>query len=200
MSGLAFSQACENNKQAILSVIKPLFTGACQVLEVGSGTGQHGEFFARMMPELTWQLADQMIYHEGLEMRRQLSGLDNLFAPLSLDVNEPWPITQTDHLFSANTVHIMSWPEVELLFTGIASVLADGGALCLYGPFNYGGEYTSDSNAEFDQWLKARDPASGIRDFEAIETLAHAAGLSLEQDIAMPANNRCLVWRKQQRE
>lgn len=198
MSGLTFSQACENNKQAIVSVIKPLFVGDCQVLEIGSGTGQHGEFFASMMPKVNWQLADRSEYHHGLTLRCQLSGLNNLLAPLCLDVDQPMPIDHADHIFSANTVHIMAWPQVQRLFSAVGSVLIPGGYFCLYGPFNYQGEYSSASNANFDQWLKDRDPTSGIRDFEAIEQLAVKAGLDLQQDISMPANNRCLVWQKPQ--
>ena len=196
MSQLTFSQACENNKQAILEVIKPVFIGTCRVLEIGSGTGQHGEFFASMLPHLQWQLADRPEYHEGLTLRCQLSGLKNLLAPIALDVDQPFTVDQADHIFSANTVHIMGWPQVEKLFAVVQSVLVPGGYFCLYGPFNYQGEYSSASNASFDQHLKARDPASGIRDFEAVNRLAINVGLYLKQDVNMPANNRCLVWQK----
>lgn len=196
MTDLPFSQACENNKQAIIEIIKPLFLGDCLVLEVGSGTGQHGEYFARMMPELRWQLADRPEYQSSLMLRQQLSGSNNLLAPLCLDVDSPLPIEKADHVFSANTVHIMAWPQVERLFTAVQSVLKPAGYFCLYGPFNYQGQYSSDSNANFDQWLKARDPASAIRDFEKISDLARNAGLDFQCDHTMPANNRCLVWRK----
>jgi len=101
-----------------------------------------------------------------------------------------------DAAFSANTLHIMGWAEVEAFFAGLDSTLADNATLVVYGPFNYGGAYTSDSNREFDGWLRARDPRSGIRDFEAVDALAHAIGLHLVDDVAMPANNRCLVWRR----
>lgn len=196
MSGLPFSQACENNKQAILNVIKPLFTDRCLVLEIGSGTGQHGEFFAQMMPQLRWQLADRPEYQAGLALRCQHSGLANLLAPLCLDVDQPLPIEHADHVFSANTVHIMAWPQVQRLFSAVQSILLPGGYFCLYGPFNYEGQYTSASNADFDQWLQQRNPASAIRDFEAVCGLAEQAGLELQQDVSMPANNRCLLWRK----
>jgi len=197
MEQLAFSQACENNKRAILEVIRPLFRGECTVLEVGSGTGQHGEYFAAELPQLRWQLADQAQYLPALAARHRHAQLPNLLEPLVLDVNRPWPVASAQHLFSANTVHIMGWTEVERFFAAVAEVLQPGGVFCLYGPFNYNGDYTSDSNASFDQWLKARDPASGIRDSEAIETLAVRAGLIRQDDVAMPANNRCLVWQKQ---
>ena len=101
-----------------------------------------------------------------------------------------------DAVFSANSLHIMGWPEVQALFAGVDAVLADDATLAIYGPFNYGGAYTSDSNREFDAWLKARDPRSGIRDFEAVDALAHRCQLQLVADVAMPANNRTLVWRR----
>ncbi|MDP2253124.1 MAG: DUF938 domain-containing protein, partial [Thiobacillus sp.] len=120
-----------------------------------------------------------------------------------------------DAVFSANTLHIMGWTEVEAFFEGVGEVLRKGrcaaagappaypsraleagGVLAVYGPFNTNGAYTSESNARFDAWLKARDPASGVRDFEAVDALARAQGLVLQQDIAMPANNRTLVWRR----
>jgi len=120
-----------------------------------------------------------------------------VLPPLALDANDTtWHDGHYDAVFSANTLHIMSWVEVMRCFEGIGKVLASGGLLAIYGPFNYDGAYTSDSNARFDAWLKARDPASGIRDFEAVDALARAQGLRLQQDVAMPANNHTLVWRR----
>ncbi|KEQ16238.1 DUF938 domain-containing protein [Endozoicomonas numazuensis] len=193
---LPFSEACEKNKQPILEVIRPLFEKAVSVVEIGSGTGQHAEFFASSMPAIHWQPTDRAEHLAVIEARRQASGLSNYFPPLELDVNSDWPIQQADNIFTANTLHIMSWKEVEKLFAGIGRVLLDGGLVCLYGPFNYQGQYSSESNARFDEWLKQQDPNSAIRDFEAIERLAGRVGLSLLQDIAMPANNRCLVFKK----
>jgi hypothetical protein len=95
----------------------------------------------------------------------------------------------------ANTLHIMSWEEVEATFRGIGKIREDGAVLVIYGPFNYAGRYTSDSNAQFDKWLKASAPHMGIRDFEAINALAEAAGFDLVEDRAMPANNRTLIWK-----
>ncbi len=99
-----------------------------------------------------------------------------------------------DAIFNANTVHIISWPEVERLFAHIARTIAPGGCVCFYGPYNYAGKFTSASNARFDAWLKSRDPNSGVRDFEAVNRLAASHGLELQRDIAMPSNNRILVW------
>lgn len=101
-----------------------------------------------------------------------------------------------DAVFSANTVHIMGWPSVENMFTGIGRVLNKGGFFCLYGPFNYDEKFSSESNARFDLWLKQRDPVSGIRDFAALQVLANKAGLKFVEDIEMPVNNRILVWQK----
>lgn len=125
------------------------------------------------------------------------ASLPNVLPPLALDVNQTgWRRDRYDAVFSANTLHIMSWPEVERFFAGVGDVLETGGLLAVYGPFNANGAFTSESNARFDAWLKARDPASGVRDFEAVDALARAQGLILLRDIAMPANNRTLVWRR----
>ena len=192
-----FSQACENNKDPILDVIKKHFAEVDCVLEVGSGTGQHAVYFAEHLPYLVWQPMDQQNYVDGIERWISFSALDNVQSPLVLDVNHPWPVSnKVPAIFSANTLHIMSWREVEYFFLEIKKVLCRSGVLCIYGPFNRNGKYSSDSNAQFDRWLKARDPLSGIRDFEAIENLANNAGLELMNDYAMPANNRCLVFTK----
>jgi SAM-dependent methyltransferase len=190
-----FSQACANNQQPILEIIRPLFAGVDTVLEIGSGTGQHAAYFGAAMPELRWQTSDRPENHAGINAWRASARLPNVPPPLALDVSEPWPIDRTQAIFCANVIHIISWPEVEQLFAGIARHLRAPGIVCFYGPYNYDGHFTSDSNARFDQWLKARDPKSGIRDFEAVDALARKAGLALQADHAMPANNRCLVWR-----
>ena len=126
------------------------------------------------------------------------AGLPNTQEPFELDVtHSPWPELNIDAVYSANTCHIMHWQDVEALFAGVAQLLPSQGKFILYGPFNYKGEYTSASNARFDQWLKQRDPLSGIRDFEALNTLAAKSGMMLQQDYAMPANNRILYWSRQ---
>jgi cyclopropane fatty-acyl-phospholipid synthase-like methyltransferase len=191
-----FSQACENNKGPILSVIKQHFAAVEEVLEIGSGTGQHAVYFAEQLPHLVWQPTDQHENLSGIQSWISWAALHNLREPLELDVNQAWPVDQAGAVYSANTLHIMSWPEVESLFSKLKSVLRESGILCVYGPFNRKGGYTSDSNARFDQWLKQRDPLSGIRDFEAVHRLASNAGLELIDDRAMPANNSCIVFRK----
>jgi SAM-dependent methyltransferase len=197
MSEKPFAESCEQNRAPILAVLREVFAGRCRVLEIGSGTGQHAVYFAPELPHLVWQTADVAQHHAGIRAWLDEAALPNVLPPLALDVNQPdWHSGRYDAVFSANTLHIMGWPEVEKFFEGVGAVLEPGGLLAVYGPFNYNGAFTSDSNARFDAWLKARDPASGVRDFEAVDALARAQGLILLQDIAMPANNRTLVWRR----
>ena len=192
-----FSQACENNKQPILDVIGGIFTKPLTVWEIGSGTGQHACHFARHLPYIQWQPTDRQENIAGINAWLIEASLSNLKPPLVLDVtDEVWPCQHIDALFSANTLHIMSWEEVNILFERLAQCLNDGALVCLYGPFNYGGTYTSESNARFDHWLKSRNPLSGIRDFEDVFALAADIGLALIADHAMPANNRLLHFRK----
>jgi cyclopropane fatty-acyl-phospholipid synthase-like methyltransferase len=191
-----YAPACERNREPILAVLRDRFADSRNVLEVGSGTGQHAVHFAAAMPWLSWQCSDRAEHLPGIRLWLDEAGLPNTPVPIELEVGGAWPGGRFDAVFSANTLHIMGWPEVVQFFDGIGAVLDAGGVLAVYGPFNYGGEYTSDSNREFDAWLKARDPRSGIRDFEAIDALARAIGLTLVEDVAMPANNRTLVWRR----
>lgn len=193
-----FSQACENNKEPILAVLRDCFADQRQVVEIGSGTGQHAVHFAGAMPWLSWQPTDRAEHLPGIRAWRDAAALPNLLEPLELDVDQPaWPLQRADAVFSANTAHIMSWPQVERFVAGVGLLLPASGCFCLYGPFNYGGGHTSASNADFDAWLRRRDPRSGLRDVEAIHDLAAQAGLQPAADHAMPANNRLLVWRKQ---
>lgn len=192
-----FSQACENNKAPILAVLEQVFASCRSVLEIGSGTGQHAVHFAPRLPQLRWQPSDVPENLPGIEQWREAEPAPNLLRPIALDVRAPhWGVTPVDGLFTANTLHIMPWSAVQAFFAGLPGVLVPGGVLAVYGPFNYGGAYTSASNARFDQWLKACAPHQGIRDFEAVAELAASAGLALREDNAMPANNRLLVWRR----
>ena len=192
-----FSQACENNKAPILTHLQDALAGAGRVLEIGSGTGQHAVHFARALPQLQWQCSDRPENLPGIEAWRQEAALDNLPPALTLDVqDETWPAGHFDAVYSANTLHIMSWECVELLFARVGALLPAGGQLIVYGPFNYQNQYTSPSNAQFDVMLRNRDPRSGIRDMASLNTLAASAGLQPSLDHAMPANNRLVIWRK----
>jgi len=195
---LPSSAACERNKDPILEVLRLRFADRTQVLEIGSGTGQHAVYFARQLGHLAWHPTEQLAYLADLTERVKLEGPGNLRAPSLLDVRQAvWPVRGVDAMFTANTLHIMSWPEVMALFNGIGSVLAPGGVLCIYGPFRYAGRYTSDSNQEFDRMLQERDPQSGLRDIEAVSLLADQYGLRLDADFDLPANNRLLVFTKE---
>ncbi|MDD5330796.1 MAG: DUF938 domain-containing protein [Sulfuricella sp.] len=192
------AESCEQNREPILEVLRTVFADRRRVLEIASGTGQHAVHFGRALPHLTWQTSELAPNHTGIRAWLDEARLPNVLAPLDLDVNAPaWPVASVDAVFNANTVHIVGWPSVERMFAGIGRILEEGGILAIYGPFNYGGKFTSDSNERFDAWLKARDPASGVRDFEALDRLARAEGLVLVDDVAMPANNRTLVWRRE---
>lgn len=194
---LAFSEACERNKNPILGVLRGAFANCSSVLEIGAGTGQHAVHFARRLPQLVWQPTDRRECLAGLAARIVAEGPANLRRPVELDVSrEPWPDIDADAVFSANTLHIMGWPEVEALFRGVGRILGAGGLLAVYGPFRYSCAFTTESNAAFDRSLRQRDPSSGIRDFEAVDALASGSGLRLLADHAMPANNQLLIWRR----
>ena len=186
--------ACERNRQPILSIIKPILLEAKNVLEIGSGTGQHAVYFAKHMPWLKWQCSDVEENLAGINMWIDEAKLDNLVVPIELDVETSSIEQQYDAIYSCNTLHIMSKNQVEDFFQLVASVTIKGADLIIYGPFNYNGSYTADSNAAFDQWLKEQNPASSIRDFEWVTQLANNIGFELVNDYPMPANNRCLHW------
>ncbi len=195
-----YSEACDQNREPILAVIAPLFADRAAVLEIGSGTGQHAVFFAARLPQLRWHASDLAEHHPGIRLWLEEAGLANLSGPIALDVlDADWQVPEVDAVFSANTAHIMSAGAVAAMFAGVGRTLPAGGLFVLYGPFNYDRSYTSESNARFDAWLKARDPASGIRDFEDLDALAAANGMRLLRDFGMPANNRTLCWRREGR-
>jgi len=195
---LPLSAACERNKDPILEVLRVRFADRAQVLEIGSGTGQHAVHFARALEHLTWHPTEQLAYLADLTERVKLEGGHNLRPPTLLDVTQAvWPVRSVDAMFTANTLHIMSWLEVIALYRGVGAVLAPGGVFCVYGPFRYDGRYTSDSNQEFDRMLQERDPQSGLRDILAITALAEQYGLILDADHDLPANNRLVVFTKE---
>jgi cyclopropane fatty-acyl-phospholipid synthase-like methyltransferase len=187
--------SCERNREPILAVLRDHFADRRAVLEVGSGTGQHAFFFAAALPHLTWQASDRGENLAGIQAWLDEAALPNTPAPLVFNVNQAWPTQRYDAIFGANILHIMSWAEDERFFAGLPGILGEDARLVVYGPFNYGGKFTSESNVVFDAWLKSQHAQQGIRDFEAVDALASQAGLRLIEDRAMPSNNRCLVWR-----
>lgn len=191
--------ATERNREPILAVLQTLFADRHAVLEIGSGTGQHAVYFARAMPWLRWQSSDVAAKLPGITHWLDEAGLPNTPAPLALDLCRAWPRVEFDAIFSANTLHIIGWPQVQRLFAELGQHMPPSGLLTVYGPFNYAGHFTSDSNAAFDASLRAGNPASGLRDFEAVDALAREAGLRLLEDRAMPANNRCITWQRSPR-
>lgn len=205
---IPFSQACERNKDPILEVLRPHLLNVKSVLEVGSGTGQHALYFAQNLPHLVWQSSDQTQYLEGLNAQfdnaRQYdaSGFKSLPKPIELDVTQTHWLPKSlaaqryDVIYSANTLHIMQWSQVQAFFAGLKQVASEQALLVVYGPFRYKGLYTSASNRAFDQDLQSRGCGSALRDFEAVDALAAKNGFNLSEDIAMPANNQCLIWQK----
>jgi cyclopropane fatty-acyl-phospholipid synthase-like methyltransferase len=192
---LPFSEACERNKGPILEMLRVAFADRTQVLEIGSGTGQHAVHFAAHLAHLTWHPTEQLAYLADLASRVKLEGTRNLRQPTVLDVKQTiWPVRSVDALFSANTLHIMSWVEVEAMFRGVDAVLSPHGVVCIYGPFRYEGRYTSDSNRDFDLMLRERDPLSGLRDMTEVGALALRHALRLRVDHDLPANNRLLEF------
>ena len=192
-----YSESCERNQAPILKILQETLTNQQCVLEIASGTGQHAVYFGRALPHLSWQTSELAQNHEGILAWLNEIKLPNVLSPIAINVNDAkWPIGIVDTVFNANTVHIISWPEVERMFAGIARVLNASGILCLYGPFKYEGKFTSESNARFDALLKSRNKNSGVRDFEAINRLAETHGLFLVRDVSMPSYNQTLVWQR----
>ncbi len=192
----SFSAASQQNKTSILEVLKSTLSAVDSVLEIGSGTGQHAVYFGAELTHLCWQTSELEQKHASILAWLQESGLSNVLPPISLDVGKEWPKRHFEAVFSANTTHIMSWSQVEQMYSGVGHILQSNGLFVLYGPFNIGGNYTSASNCRFDVRLKQKDPESGIRNFEDLNRLAEGHQLLFEQEVAMPANNKILIWRR----
>ena len=192
-----FSPACERNREPILTELRRVLPPSGRVLEIGSGTGQHAVYFGAALPRLTWQTSDLPSNHAGIHAWLAEEAPPNVLPPLELDVHSgPWPAGPWDAVFTANTCHIMAWDEVVDMLAGAARVLRTDGILCVYGPFNIGGQFTSESNAIFDMSLKAQGEHMGLRNVEDVNKVAQDNGLTLVEDCGMPANNRLLVWKK----
>ena len=195
---LPFSDASERNKQPILEVLERHLPQRGFVLEIGSGTGQHVVFFAEKLKQLKWQPSELAENLPALNRRIEKEGGDNIKPAIALDVLDEdlsaWPERVLSAAYSANTAHIMSWNAVRGMFSGVGQKLKERGVFCLYGPFNEGGKYTSDSNRAFDMQLKSRDPEMGLRDVRSLESLAQKHNMRLLDQVAMPANNQTLVF------
>lgn len=196
MNARPFSPASERNREPILCVLRAHFADRHHVLEIGSGSGQHAVHFAAALPQLTWQASDRAANLAGIAAWLAQAQLSNTPPPIELDVGGRWPARTFDAVFSANTLHIMAWHEVEAMFAALPAATTADAKLAIYGPFNYGGEHTSASNAVFDASLRRAAPHMGLRDVAAVDALAAAAGFRLSDDIAMPANNRCRLWQR----
>lgn len=192
-----FAPACERNKDAILAVLEEILPPTGCVVEIGSGTGQHVAHFAASLPHLTWQPTDLEENLPSIRAWVTEARLPNLLEPLALDLlSKSWPVTAANAIVCINAIHIVTWEGVEKLFAGAGRVLSSAGVMYVYGAYRYATRPLEPSNEEFDRWLKARNPVSGVRDFEAVNALAEKAGLILAGDRAMPANNRSIWWRK----
>jgi hypothetical protein len=194
-SAKPFAPAAERNRGPILEVLRAAFADRRRVLELGSGTGQHAVHFAGAMPWLDWQATEVEANLPDVRAWLDEAGLPNTPPPFALDVAGAWPARRWDAAFTSNTLHIMPWPAVERLFGTLPAVLEGGAVLVVYGPFNVGGRFTGPGNEAFDATLRGADPARGLRDLEAVDALARRAGFGPVEVIAMPADNRCLVWR-----
>lgn len=192
-----YSESCEQNKEPILEILREVFKDSNSVLEIGSGSGQHAVYLAKHLKHLNWQPSDLAENLSSIQAWAAEEALSNLNPPVELDVlDQPWKVSPVDAIFSANSLHIMSWDMVKQFFIGVGEVLKPQGKLLVYGPFSYQGIHTSPSNARFDQYLKQQNSQSGVRDFDDLDELAQSQDLSIVEDYAMPANNRCLLWKK----
>jgi Protein of unknown function (DUF938) len=199
--------AYHRNHHAIRTVLQRYLAGKTgDVIETGSGTGQHVVDFARHMPEITWWPSDLNEQHlKSIAAWRAHTALPNIRPPLRIDLSDPtWcPEMLNDDgpakllaVFCANVIHIAPWRVAEGLFAGAGRYLFDGGRLFLYGPFKRNGKHTAVSNAVFDASLRESNPEWGVREIEDVEWLAGRVGLGLIEIVEMPANNLILVFER----
>jgi cyclopropane fatty-acyl-phospholipid synthase-like methyltransferase len=189
-----FSPSCDRNQQVIIEQLALYFENAKQVLEIGSGTGQHAVFFAQRLPHVTWHTSDMLENHDSIKAWMDEAQLSNLVAPFEFHFGKhAWPEQLSlDAIFTANTTHIMQREDAKLMMQTVAQNLPEGGVFCQYGPMNVDGEYTSEGNRDFDQSLQ-EGGYGGICDIA--ELTEWAIGMTLVEKVAMPANNFLLVWK-----
>ena len=192
------SPAAARNRQALLEVLQGVLPRRARILELASGSGEHALHCTRAMPEWTWQPSD--INSDALasiNAWRQHEGPDNLRAPLAFDVvGDFWPAGPYDVVVAINLIHIAPWEVAEALLAGAGQCLQERGRLILYGPFMREGRHTAPSNAAFDAQLQSRDPRWGLRNLEAVVTVAQAHDLDLDRVVEMPANNLTVLLRR----
>src|SRR5512147_994615 len=190
--------SAERNKGPILGVLAQVLPTRGLVLEIASGTGQHVMHFAKARPDLTWQPSDpDAELRESIALRIREERRANVNWPIDLDVTQlPWPLQAADAVLAINMIHVAPWAATLALFEGAKALLSTGHILFLYGPYRRFGRDTSESNAQFDRDLRARDPEWGVRDLEAVSDVAAGAGFVLAETIEMPANNLSLVFER----
>lgn len=191
-----FAPSCERNKKPIAAELAKLAIEGASVLEIGSLSGQHACHLVKTLKPASWQPSDVPSNIDTLMLNLQRHGNETIKSPIAIDVaqSQLWPTNVFDLIYTANTLHIMSWFHVEQCFKNLPQVCKSGTILSVYGPFKFNGAYTSESNAEFNEWLKAKDENSAIRDFEAVNELANQAGFRLKSNTTMPANNQMIIW------
>ena len=193
-----YSAACERNKEPILKVLQQVILPTDRrLLEVGTGTGQHAVYLAPHFPQLDWYPTDLSVNIPGMKLWFAEAKIPNIQAPVRLDVGkDDFPKLKFEVVFTANTFHIMHWKECKSFMKLLGNRLREGSRFVVYGPFKYNGDFTSESNGEFDLSLKARDPLMGIRAFEDVLVNMQKNGFDLVEDFEMPANNRILVFKR----
>lgn len=201
IDGQWFSAPAERNKAPIAEVLARVLPDAGLVLEIASGTGQHVAHFAKAFPGLTWQPSDaDPELREAVASRIREEQLANVMPPIELDVTRrPWPLQAADALICINMIHIAPWSATLALFDGAKALLPPKHVLFTYGPYRRHGRHTSESNAQFDADLRARNPKWGVRDLEAVSEVADRAGFTLNEIVEMPANNLSLVFQRENR-
>ena len=195
-----YTGSAERNKDPILNLLKRVLPHTGLILEIGSGTGQHVAYFAKALPELTWQPSDpDDELRQSIRSWTKLENLDNVRAPINLEVcSLPWPLTRADAVLCVNMIHVVPWAATGALFSGAKCVLDRGGCLVLYGPYRRFGRHTAASDEVFDARLRATDPSWGLRDLEKVIEIADQAGFRLAELVEMPANNLGVVLLSEQ--
>lgn len=192
-----FSPACDRNKDPILAILKPLLKDKSLIFEIGTGTGQHAIFFSKALSHLQWQTSDLIENHRNIKMWLEGAKLPNVLPPVIFDAGiDKIPTHYYDAVFTANTFHIMTWPQVCCCIEKVGQCLKAKGLFIIYGPFNFNGQYTSLSNEHFEKQLITQNPNMGIRNFEDIAQQCLGSQMLFIEKYPMPANNFILVFQK----